>query len=589
MSTMAHAGGSRDDLEALLHVTGQLWCAGVEVDWRAFWRDQRRRRRIQLPTYPFERTTHVLEAPHEQVRRRAGAPPAVCGEQPGGEDDPTSVMAAIWRELLGVPDVQAADNFFDLGSDSLLAVQMRSAVKDRLGIDLPIHALLERTTFGALLAAIRRSNNLPLVHQHARVTPPTAPLLVQLQSSSPSVIPLVLLQRIGGTVYTYRTLARELGSDQPVHAFRASGLEPGEPVDADVPSIAARYLRELLAAQPEGPYAIGGHSSGGVIAYELANQLLDMGREVALLVMVDATTAEQSRELPISAVEDVLALFERFAPIAPTAWRAFSTALRESPTLREVVVQTNKALQSYEPRRKRAPILYVRARERDDVLAPHPEAWWMNLADGPFDVHNVPGNHFAMMEHPHFTAVARIIRRFLDALERSREDSTARVADPGSESSETTEGGVTMEEREVRGLVARFFLAYEQRDLATVSEFFAHDDNILFHGTQVNLHFVGWPALEDSLRRQFEVLEDIRISVDDHTLFVRILAGGSAACIGTKSLGYKATRAKRLFAVQNIRMTATLERLEDRWVFVQMHWSLPDREIVVEHVDYGTT
>lgn len=138
-------------------------------------------------------------------------------------------------------------------------------------------------------------------------------------------------------------------------------------------------------------------------------------------------------------------------------------------------------------------------------------------------------------------------------------------------------------EHEVRERVARFLQAYEQRDLATMSQLFARDNAFLFYGTQSNLHFVGWPALEASFRRQFEVLSSIRIGLDPATLFVRILAQGGAACIATESMHYEAMIGERVLKFPRLRVTGTLERHKDCWLFVQMHWSLSDREILIQH------
>jgi uncharacterized protein (TIGR02246 family) len=141
---------------------------------------------------------------------------------------------------------------------------------------------------------------------------------------------------------------------------------------------------------------------------------------------------------------------------------------------------------------------------------------------------------------------------------------------------------MTTAENEIREMVTRFLRAFERRDLAAASELFARDDAFLFYGTQVNLHFTGWPGFEASLRRQFETLEDVRLDLDPGTLVIRVLAGGSAACVGAQSLGFKATIGGRVIDTLNIRITCTLERRDDRWVFVQMHWSLPDGEILVK-------
>lgn len=144
--------------------------------------------------------------------------------------------------------------------------------------------------------------------------------------------------------------------------------------------------------------------------------------------------------------------------------------------------------------------------------------------------------------------------------------------------------GETMDgEAQVRRVVDRFLRVFEERDLAALGELFARDEALVFYGTQVNLHFVGWDAFQDSFRRQFTTLTDIRIELDPGALEVRMLAGGRAACAATAALHWKGVRGDRALDIPNIRATWTLERTDERWVIVQMHWSLADGEVLVQH------
>jgi acyl transferase domain-containing protein len=451
-TTMPQQGSSRTALEALLCAIAQLWCAGVEVDWAAFSQDERRHR-VPLPTYPFDRNVYLLETVAQDRRRFTSAPPPPSVRRepdntlqiPRTAPSPrqsdikvrpaapksrmTSVeetLAGVWRELLGVGAVRPGDNFFDLGGNSLLAVQFRNRIKERLHTEITVHALLEHPTFSSLLELIKHDNDRPAETTTIAFAPgDRAPattalgrnrLLVQIQPGSSARPPLFLVQPIGGTVFTYVDLAQQLGPDQAVHGLRASGMEPGEPIYADVPTIAARYVEEIRAFQPRGPYFLGGHSSGGIIAYEIAVQLLALGEDVPTVIMVDSVSIEQSRRLRVNHLEDVARLVEGFKTSAPRAFQMFTTTLEENSTFREIVLQTNKALASYEPHRCRAGVLFVRARERDDVLDAHPETSWMEIAEGSFVTHNAPGNHFTMLEPPNVSTVARIIRQHIDSL-----------------------------------------------------------------------------------------------------------------------------------------------------------------------------
>jgi thioesterase domain-containing protein len=208
------------------------------------------------------------------------------------------------------------------------------------------------------------------------------------------------------------SLALQLGPQQPVYAFRASGIEPGEPIYPDVPTIAAHNIAELLERQPQGPFQLGGHSSGGAVAYEMARQLLQRGLEVSSVLLLD-TPPLPLNQLKIDQPEELLRLVDPFREGAPAAWQGFASAVAKDSPFREFLRVHAQALAAYAPGRSQLPLVYIRARERNGVLGPDAERWWMDHTDGAFSMHNVPGDHFTMMESPHVAAVARRVRQNL--------------------------------------------------------------------------------------------------------------------------------------------------------------------------------
>ncbi|KFE71961.1 hybrid non-ribosomal peptide synthetase/type I polyketide synthase [Hyalangium minutum] len=405
-STLSTPGSGRSDWEALLGAVGKFWCVGGELDWAAFSRDERRQR-VPLPTYPFERAEHLLGAP--QNAQPASAP--ILKAPPVGRDALEQGLAEIWREVLGVHSIQPDDHFFDAGGSSLIALQLRTRVRAQLGVMLPVHALVENPRFTQLLDAVRRAST-AAPSSPERPATPQGQLRVCLQEGAAGSPPLYLVQPIGGTVYTYMGLARQLGPQQPVYAFRASGIEPGEPIHPDVPTMAAHYIAEMLKHQPRGPFQLGGHSSGGAVAYEMARQLVQRGLEVSPVLLVDTPPLPLSH-LQVGQPEDLLKLMAPFRERAPAAWAGMAKAVAKDSPFRELLMVHAHALAAYTPRRSQLPLLYIRAKERNEVLEHHAEQWWMDHTDGAFSMHTVPGDHFTLMEFPHIEAVARVVRQHL--------------------------------------------------------------------------------------------------------------------------------------------------------------------------------
>ncbi|MFE9577003.1 amino acid adenylation domain-containing protein [Nocardia sp. NPDC006044] len=394
-STLSSAPGRTEHGE-LSRALAELWCRGVDVRWQGVHRSEPRRR-VPLPTYPFGNTTGD-QNPGPAIEDIA---PAEAG------DRVRTAFTALWRELLGTAEVSATDDFFRRGGDSQLAVLLRSRVKESLGVDLPAHALLTHPTFGEMLELIRPE---PI---------PIPPLLIPLGPGDASRTPLYLVQPIGGTVYTYRELTANLPPEQPVLAFRACGLEPGETIPATITAIATRNIEELRASRPSGPYVLGGHSSGGLIAHEMARQLLDAGYEVAKVIMLDTVTVADAHRLDLRDVDDITKAFAVFEDTAPRMWQAFHDTLHTDPRVRDVVIATNQAIRAHVPRPIDTDLLYLRAGERDDgVFDPHPETAWAELFSGETTVRTLPGNHLTMMEPPHVEAVAAEVSRSLSTPHR---------------------------------------------------------------------------------------------------------------------------------------------------------------------------
>ena len=209
--------------------------------------------------------------------------PAAASSAAGGAGDGAPYLTIhfqlidLWQELLGAPRVGIHDDFFALGGNSLLAMRMLARVEELSGKKLLPTTLFRQATVEGLADAIL---------QQGGDGPP--PELIAVQEKGARTPIFYLHGDMTGGGYYCMKLARQLGDEQPFYA-----LPPAEIADwrelPDIPAMAARHIRAIRTARPNGPYIVGGFCLAGLISLEVARQLTAAGETVERLVLVDAT------------------------------------------------------------------------------------------------------------------------------------------------------------------------------------------------------------------------------------------------------------------------------------------------------------
>lgn len=197
-------------------------------------------------------------------------------DQPALADDRIATqLVAIWKEILGLDSVNIDQNYFDLGGDSALAVQLFARIEKAFHVKLPLATLFEAPTVKELAAVV-----------HEGVVESGWSSLVAIQSAGTRPV-FFCVHGAGGNVLIYRELSQSLGSEQPFYGLQAQGLDGSRPPLTKIEDMAALYVKEIRKAQPQGPYLLGGYCMGGTIAFEMAQKLRAQGERVALLALFD--------------------------------------------------------------------------------------------------------------------------------------------------------------------------------------------------------------------------------------------------------------------------------------------------------------
>ena len=337
-------------------------------------------------------------------------------------------LTHIWEKLLGVQPIGIHDNFFSLGGHSLLAVRLFVEIQKTCGKNLPLATLVHSPTIAQLATIL----------QEEGWSPPWSSLIaIQKQGARP---PFFCVHAAGGNVLNYFDLAHALGPDRPFYALQAQGLDGHREPYRRVEEMAAHYLKEVRALQPEGPYFLGGLSFGGIVAFEMAQQVRAEGQVVALLVLLDATAGPDHLKPLIMKIPGRLRVLMRLRPRAALSYvgeqirAACKRALPNQVTpldagipwaLRDIRRINDEAHRKYSPRPYPDPAILFRARESpwsDDL-------GWRKLVTGSLEICEVPGGHSNFINEPH---VGFLASKLTEALLKSERDTTELVDANGS-------------------------------------------------------------------------------------------------------------------------------------------------------------
>jgi thioesterase domain-containing protein/acyl carrier protein len=182
-------------------------------------------------------------------------------------------LVDIWEAELGISPIGVTDDFFMLGVTSLVAARLLARIERQLGSSLPLGALFRAPTVESLARLLEHDT------EESRWTS-----LVPIQPNG-SRPPLFCVHGGAGTVLHLQPLARQLGSDQPFYGLQARGLYGGVGPLTTVEQMAVHYLDELRMVQPHGPYNLAGYCFGSIVAFDMAQRLVEAGETVELLAV----------------------------------------------------------------------------------------------------------------------------------------------------------------------------------------------------------------------------------------------------------------------------------------------------------------
>jgi thioesterase domain-containing protein/acyl carrier protein len=215
-----------------------------------------------------------------------GLPDQDCVGPPLAMGDRAALrMCRIWEAALGTAPVRPDDDFFALGGESLQAIEILAEVEKVFAARLPMASLFAAPTPARLTSLAEEGID------------PDSPPMVRLRYRGDGP-PLFLLPGAGDNAFVFDSLLRAADLGRLVYGFRLPGAGTGGVSPVGFVEVASRYVRHLVAVQPDGDYHLGGYSFGGRLAFEMARQLAAAGRRVAFLGLIDTYAPGFPRALP---------------------------------------------------------------------------------------------------------------------------------------------------------------------------------------------------------------------------------------------------------------------------------------------------
>ena len=199
-------------------------------------------------------------------------------------------MIAIWEDILKVRNVGLDDNFFHLGGHSILAAKLLHDINEEFGNRWTLYDLFQNPTVRGLLDKNKlEKKDLPLIFSVNKGE--------QIEEKPFFIVPGIYAEMyykddqassyVDDFLKYFNNILVYLKDRVPVYGLRPKGIYRGESFDRNVSTMAREYIIHIKKVQPHGPYRIGGECLGGLIAYEIASQLLQGGDEVQFLFLSD--------------------------------------------------------------------------------------------------------------------------------------------------------------------------------------------------------------------------------------------------------------------------------------------------------------
>lgn len=313
------------------------------------------------------------------------------------------IIHNMWSGLLGLSEIDTKENYFDIGGNSLLSVQLFSKIKAKFDLNLPLDTLFH---YGNIQALSKRIDD--LIENSDLLSENTYPNLIPIQPQGVGH-PIFFFHGVGGNVLNYQRLIQALNGNRPAYGFQSSGVDGHTPLTETYEDMLNAYLEQLKAIQSHGPYTLVGGSMGGTTALDIANLLKASGEDVEMVIMFDTFGPDfdadkfgqaQTNVSLFQRIKNALILRKLFAEIKfhKLLNKVFNIDLPHH--VRYQIIENNnyKLLGMRKTNPYKGDITLIRAPQQKMGIYADPKLGWGKSIKGEIHTYYVEGDHHNIVE-----------------------------------------------------------------------------------------------------------------------------------------------------------------------------------------------
>jgi amino acid adenylation domain-containing protein len=379
--------------------------------------------KTKLTDYMMPSAIEVLDTlpltPNNKIDRRSLPEPSRQNLPVTAPRDALEVqLVKIWEQVLDVQQIGIDDNFFDLGGNSLTALHLFTEIERIWHKRLLLSVLFKSPTITEVAEIIR----------HNQSDHDWSPIICLESGGTKS--PLFCIHPLGGNVFNYYDLSKKLQIDRPIYGLQARGIDGKQPPFERIEDIASYFIKSIKTIQPHGPYLVLGYSFGGIVAFDIARQLTELGDQVDFLGLLDircptivdidpplrerlnvqidrlrSLTLRQKLQYFINRV-----LFGQSMDYRGKVVTTLSNLDIFTPELLRVLDCNSQAKKAYQPQTYAGKATIFWSEYQDPYINEYPDLGWGNFITGGVDVQRVPGNHNTLIEEPHIQVLIEKLR-----------------------------------------------------------------------------------------------------------------------------------------------------------------------------------